>query len=45
MDIKVYTDLEPNKNTEYWSDITIVTQDELKKLQKMDPNNRGNQYA
>lgn len=41
VDIKVYTDLEPNKNTQYWNDMILVTQDELKKLQKMDKNSKG----
>ena len=41
VDIRVYTDLEPNKNTQYWNDMVLVTQDELKKLQKMDKNSKG----
>ena len=41
VDIKVYSDLEKAVNADYWRDITIVTEDELKKLQKMDKNSRG----
>jgi hypothetical protein len=40
VDIKVYSDLELGVNAEYWKDITIVTEDELKKLQKLDKNSR-----
>lgn len=36
VDIKVYSDLELGVNADYWRDITIVTEDELKKLQKLD---------
>ncbi len=41
VDIKVYSDLENGVNSDYWKDITIVTEDELKKLQKLDKNSRG----
>ena len=41
VDIKVYSDLELGINGDYWRDITIVTEDELKKLQKLDKNSRG----
>lgn len=40
VDIKVYSDLELGVNADYWRDITIVTDDELKKLQKLDKNSR-----
>lgn len=40
VDIRVYTELEPNKNVEYWNDITTVTEDELKKLLRLDPSAR-----
>ena len=40
VDIKVYSDLELNINSDYWNDITIVTEEELKKLQKLDKNSR-----
>ncbi|CAF1085442.1 unnamed protein product [Brachionus calyciflorus] len=36
VDIKVYSNLENGINSEYWHDIAIVTEDELKKLQKLD---------
>jgi hypothetical protein len=42
VDIKVYSSLEKNKHSDYWNDITIVTEDELKKLQRLDPNYKGN---
>lgn len=42
-DIKVYKELEQeSKNQAYWRDITIITEDELNKLRKLDPNNKGN---
>ncbi|XP_059616518.1 splicing factor Cactin [Phlebotomus argentipes] len=34
-DIKVYMELEKSKNSEYWEDLTIIVEDELQKLQKM----------
>ena len=40
-DIEVYSDLERGVNAEFWRDIQIVTEDELKKLQKLDKNSRG----
>lgn len=40
VDIQIYSDLELGINAEYWRDITIVTEDELKKLQKLDKNSR-----
>jgi hypothetical protein len=36
-DIKVYIELEQGKNVGYWRDITIITEEELNKLRKMDP--------
>jgi len=41
VDIRIYSDLELGINSDYWKDITIVTEDELKKLQKLDKNSRG----
>jgi hypothetical protein len=38
-DIRTYSDLEKSKHIDYWNDMTIITQDELKKLQKL--NNTG----
>lgn len=40
-DIKVYLELEEGKNVDFWRDIIIVTEDELKKLRKLDPSIRG----
>lgn len=37
-DIKVYMQLEQGKNVGYWRDITIIAEEELNKLRKMDPN-------
>lgn len=34
-DIKVYKDLERGKNLDYWNDITIIVEDELHKLRKL----------
>ncbi|XP_064609618.1 splicing factor Cactin-like [Liolophura sinensis] len=39
-DIKVYLELEEGKNVDFWRDIIIVTEDELKKLRKLDPSIR-----
>ncbi|XP_046436057.1 LOW QUALITY PROTEIN: uncharacterized protein LOC124187923 [Neodiprion fabricii] len=35
-DIKVYKELERGKNLDYWNDITVIVEDELHKLRKMD---------
>jgi hypothetical protein len=35
-DIKVYKELERGKNLDYWSDITIIVEDELHKLRKLE---------
>ncbi|ELU18660.1 hypothetical protein CAPTEDRAFT_161063 [Capitella teleta] len=40
-DIKVYLELEQAENTDYWRDITTITEDELNLLRKMDPSSRG----
>ncbi|KAK6643576.1 hypothetical protein RUM43_005086 [Polyplax serrata] len=34
-DIKVYKELEKGKNLDYWNDITIIVEDELNKLRKL----------
>jgi len=39
-DIKVYVELEQGKNVSFWRDITIITEDELDKLRKMDPDSQ-----
>ena len=41
VDIKIYSNLEQGVNADYWRDISIVTEDELKKLQKLDKNSSG----
>lgn len=33
VDIKVYSELENGQNSDYWQDITVVAEDELKRLQ------------
>ncbi|ESO04409.1 hypothetical protein HELRODRAFT_154769 [Helobdella robusta] len=38
VDIKVYVELEQGKNVDYWKDITIVTEEELNKLKKLEYN-------
>jgi hypothetical protein len=39
-DISVYSNLEKGTNADYWRDISIVTEDELRKLQLLDRNSR-----
>ena len=39
-DINVYSDLEKGANVDYWKDIAIVTEEELRKLQRLDKNSR-----
>lgn len=34
-DIKVYKELERGKNLDYWNDITVIVEDELQKLRKL----------
>ncbi|KAL1517385.1 hypothetical protein ABEB36_001154 [Hypothenemus hampei] len=34
-DIEVYKELERGKNLDYWNDITVIVQDELQKLRKL----------
>lgn len=43
-DIEVYSTYEQGANADYWRDITIVTEDELKKLQLIDKNSRGSNF-
>jgi hypothetical protein len=40
-DIKVYMELEQGQNVDYWRDITIICEEELNKLKKLDPDSRG----
>lgn len=35
-DVKVYKELERGKNLDYWNDITVIVEDELHKLRKME---------
>lgn len=35
-DIKVYKELEKGKNLDYWNDITVIVEDELHKLRKLE---------
>ncbi|XP_056643411.1 splicing factor Cactin [Diorhabda sublineata] len=37
-DIKVYKELERGKNLDYWNDITVIVEDELQKLRKLEKN-------
>lgn len=39
-DIKVYMELEKSKNLDYWNDITVIVEDELNKLRKVDRSSR-----
>lgn len=36
VDIKVYIELEKGDNNEYWEDLTVIVQDELRKLKKLE---------
>ncbi|KAJ8029088.1 Cactin [Holothuria leucospilota] len=42
-DIKVYLEMEKHTNLEFWRDITTITEDELAKLRKIDPENKAAQ--
>jgi hypothetical protein len=44
-DINVYSDLEKGINSDYWKDISIVTEEELRKLQRLDKNSRGTDFC
>lgn len=41
VDIKVYIELEKGDNTDYWEDLTVIVQDELQKLRKLE---QGGEY-
>ncbi|CAD7086364.1 unnamed protein product [Hermetia illucens] len=41
VDINVYIELEKGNNSEFWEDMTVIVQDELQKLRKMQ---LGNEY-
>lgn len=36
VDIKVYIELEKGNNSEFWEDMTVIVQDELQKLKKLE---------
>lgn len=36
VDIKVYNELEKNENSDYWLDLTVIVDDDLKKLKKQE---------
>jgi hypothetical protein len=36
VDIRVYNDLEKSVNAQYWEDLTIIVEDDLKKLKKLE---------
>ncbi|XP_036597971.1 cactin-like [Trichosurus vulpecula] len=40
-DIQVYTKLEQGKNVDFWRDMTIITEDEISKLRKMETSGKG----
>nr|CAB3226592.1 cactin [Phallusia mammillata] len=40
-DIKVYIELEQGKNADFWRDITVVTEDELQTLRKIQAEDEG----
>ena len=44
VDIEIYKSFETGDAVEFWKEMAIVTDDELKKLQKMDKNSRGMFY-
>uniref|UniRef100_A0A8C2EQD4 Splicing factor Cactin n=1 Tax=Cyprinus carpio TaxID=7962 RepID=A0A8C2EQD4_CYPCA len=40
-DIKVYMELEQGKNVDFWRDMTTITEDEIKKLRKLEVSGKG----
>ncbi|KAI8481879.1 hypothetical protein Bbelb_404110 [Branchiostoma belcheri] len=40
-DIKVYMELEQGKNADFWKDMTVIAEDELNKLKKLEQTQRG----
>ncbi|XP_053343116.1 splicing factor Cactin isoform X1 [Clarias gariepinus] len=40
-DIKVYMELEQGKNVDFWRDMTIITEDEINKLRKLEASGKG----
>jgi Conserved mid region of cactin/Cactus-binding C-terminus of cactin protein len=41
VDIKVYNELEKGENTSYWEDLTVIVDDDLKKLKKQESENEA----
>ncbi|XP_065911758.1 splicing factor Cactin-like isoform X2 [Dysidea avara] len=44
-DIKVYIELENKQHLEYWKDMTIVCEDELQKLRRLDPSESDHSHV
>ncbi|XP_070266674.1 LOW QUALITY PROTEIN: splicing factor Cactin-like [Myotis yumanensis] len=40
-DIQVYMELEQDKNVDFWRDVTIITEDEISKLRKLEASGKG----
>ncbi|KAM6167004.1 splicing factor Cactin [Erethizon dorsatum] len=40
-DIQVYMELEQGKNADFWRDMTIITEDEISKLRKLEASGKG----
>lgn len=40
-DIQVYMELEQGKNVDFWRDMTIITEDEVSKLRKLEASGKG----
>ncbi|XP_043909800.1 cactin [Protopterus annectens] len=40
-DIRIYMELEQGKNADFWRDMTIITEDEISKLRKLEASGKG----
>ncbi|PIO28182.1 hypothetical protein AB205_0058140, partial [Aquarana catesbeiana] len=40
-DIRIYMELEQGKNVDFWKDMTIITEDEISKLRKLESFGKG----
>ncbi|KAM4709559.1 splicing factor Cactin [Discoglossus pictus] len=40
-DIQIYMELEQGKNVDFWRDMTIITEDEISKLRKLETSGKG----
>ncbi|KAG8454472.1 hypothetical protein GDO86_000914 [Hymenochirus boettgeri] len=40
-DIQIYMELEQGKNVDFWRDMTIITEDEISKLRKLETSSKG----